>query len=70
MARSAARRGRARCKHGRVKTGPRKGRCRMRKVAARRGRGRGRNPCKGESGVFYRQCMQRASMARARRLLG
>lgn len=74
---------RAKCKYGRVKSGPRKGRCRMRKVTSARSkvawyrpypnakpRRKRRNPCKGETGVFYRQCMQRTSMARARRLLG
>jgi hypothetical protein len=71
----ARRRRRSTCKYGRVKSGPRKGLCRKQRVtgAARRGsrrRGRSRNPCRGETGVFYRQCMQRVSMARARRLLG
>jgi hypothetical protein len=61
-----------RCKYGKVKSGPRKGRCRLRRRRSslqRWVRGR-RNPCKGQTGVFYRQCMQRASMARARRILG
>lgn len=69
----ARRRGRRRssCKYGRVKSGPRKGRCRTRRLSgAASRRGRSRNPCRGETGVFYRQCMQRVSMARARRLLG
>jgi hypothetical protein len=62
---------RAKCKYGRVKSGPRKGRCRMRRTTPRASRRRrSRNPCRGETGVFYRQCMQRTSMARARRLLG
>lgn len=54
-------RAKSRCRFGKVKRGPRKGRCRVKRPAAA--------PCRGKKGVAYRQCRHEVSMAHARKLL-
>jgi len=51
-----------RCKNGKVKSGPRKGRCRKQKVASRRkgpltGAAKRAVECKGRKGAEFRACL-------------